>query len=181
MRRALVTVITTVMVVSLTAGPAGATPELVKTTGPLPLVQSAVIEGACPFPVIWTDRGGRTLTTWARGKDIVMQRITGSSLVVLTNGVSGLALTFDVKETATIVYDLRRASATTVQVGSSGLFYDPGTISGAPSFTWYGGVAATSGHLDAKTWLYDDVEWQRHAGLEGDVCDMLVSGLKTRH
>ncbi|HEY6568079.1 MAG TPA: hypothetical protein VI341_11245 [Actinomycetota bacterium] len=181
MRRALVTVITTVLLVSVFAGPAGARSDLVTTTGPMPLVQGAVIDGACPFPVIWTDRGGRTLTTWARGKDIVMQRITGSSQVVLENGASGLALTFDIKETSTIVYDLRRGSATTVQIGSSGLFFDPGTISGAPSFTWYGGVAATSGRLDQKTWLYDDVEWQRHAGLEGDVCDMLVSGLKTRH
>ena len=181
MRRAMVMMITTAMVVAVSAGPAGASSKLVKTTGPLPLVQGVVIEGACPFPVIWDDRGGRTLTTWADGKDIVMQRITGSSQVVLTNGASGLALTFDIKETATIVYDLQRGSATTLQAGSSGLFYDPGTISGAPSFTWYGGVAATSGRLDPRTWLYQDVEWQRHAGLEGDVCDMLVSGLKTRH
>ncbi len=181
MRRAVMTLISTVLLVTVVAGPADAGQKLSMTSGPLPLVQGVVIDGACPFPVIWTDRGGRTLTTWTRGEDIVMQRITGSSKVVLENGVSGLALTFDIKETATIVYDLQRGSATTVQTGPSGLVYDPGTISGTSSFTWYGGIAATSGRLDQKTWLYDDVEWQWHAGLEGDVCDMLVSGLKTRH
>ena len=99
MRRAVVTLISTVLLVTVIAGPADAGQKLTTTSGPLPLVQGAVIEGACPFPVIWTDRGGRTLTTWSRGKDIVMQRITGSSQVVLENGVSGLTLTFDIKET----------------------------------------------------------------------------------
>jgi hypothetical protein len=180
MRRVTVMFITTVMVLAIAASPAEAGSKLTKTTGPLPLTQGAVIQGACPFPVIWTDRGGRTLTTWALGKGIVTQRITGRSQVVLTNGASGLALTFDIDETITIAYD-QRGDATTVQFGPSGLIFDPGTITGTDSFTWYGGIAATSGHLDPRTWLYSDVKWQRHAGLEGDVCDMLVSGLKTRH
>ena len=72
-------------------------------------------------------------------------------------------------------------AATTLQGGSSGLVFDPGTISGAGSFTWYGGAALTTGRLDPKTLLYTDVESQHTVGLEGDVCDMLVSGLKTRH
>jgi hypothetical protein len=101
--------------------------------------------------------------------------------VVLTNGATGLELTFDIKETSTIVYDQQRGTATTVQIGTSGLFYDPGTISGAGSFTWYGGAALTTGRLDAKTLLYTDVESQHTIGIEGDVCEMLVSGLKTRH
>jgi hypothetical protein len=181
MRRATMVVITAVMVLTMVAGPADAASRIVGKTGPLPMVQGAVIQGACPFPVIWTDRGGRTLTTYTRGDTVVGQRITGTSQVVLTNGASGLQLTFDIDETATIAYDLRRGTATTVQIGSSGLFFDPGTISGEPSFTWYGGVAATSGRLDPKTLLYRDVEWQRNAGIQGDVCEMLVSGLKTRH
>ncbi len=101
--------------------------------------------------------------------------------MVLTNGASGLELTFDIKETTTIVYDQQRGTATTLQGGSSGLVFDPGTISGAGSFTWYGGAALTTGRLDPKTLLYTDVESQHTVGLEGDVCDMLVSGLKTRH
>ena len=112
---------------------------------------------------------------------IVSQRITGTSKVILTNGASGLELTFDIKETTTIVYDQQRGAATTLQGGSSGLVFDPGTISGAGSFTWYGGAALTTGRLDPKTLLYTDVESQHTVGLEGDVCDMLVSGLKTRH
>jgi hypothetical protein len=181
MRRAMVVVFSAVMVLAMAAGPVEARPSITTKTGPLPMVQGVEIRGACPFPVIWTDRGGRTLTTVFRDDDIVLQRITGSSQVILTNGNTKLELTFDIKETATMVYDLRRGSVTTLQVGSSGLIFDPGTISHVPSFTWYGGVAATSGRLDPNTLLYTDVERQRHQGLEGDVCDMLVSGLKTRH
>jgi hypothetical protein len=181
MRRVMVVVLSAVMASAMVVGPAEALPSITTKTGPLPMVQGVEIRGACPFPVIWTDRGGRTLTTVFRDDDIVLQRITGSSQVILTNGASGQQLTFDIKETATMVYDSRRGTVTTLQVGSSGLIYDPGTISHAPSFTWYGGVAATSGRLDPKTLLYTDVESQRHHGLEGDVCDMLVSGLKTRH
>lgn len=182
MRRAIVIVFSAVMVLVTAAGPVEARPSITTKTGPLPLVQGVEIRGACPgIPVIWTDRGGRTLTTVFRGDDIVLQRITGSSQVVLTNGITKLELTFDIQETATMVYDLRRGSVTTLQKGSSGLIYDPGTISQHPSFTWYGGVAATSGRLDPNTLLYTDVVSQRHRGLEGDVCEMLVSGLKTRH
>ena len=181
MRRATMVVLSAIMMLAMVAGPADAVSRLQKTTGPLPMVQGYVIEGACPFPVIWTDRGGRTLTTWERDHTIVSQRITGTSKVVLTNGASGLELTFDINETTTIVYDQQRGTATTLQGGSSGLVFDPGTISGAGSFTWYGGAALTTGRLDPKTLLYTDVESQHTVGLEGDVCDMLVSGLKTRH
>ena len=167
MRRATMVVLSAVMVLAMVAGPAEAVSRLQKTTGPLPMVQGYVIEGACPFPVIWTDRGGRTLTTWERDHTIVSQRITGTSKVVLTNGANGLELTFDIKETTTIVYDQQRGTATTLQIGSSGLFYDPGTISGEGSFTWYGGAALTTGRLDPKTLLYTDVESQHTVGPRG--------------
>jgi len=181
MRRVTMVILSAVMLLTLVAGPADAGSRLVTKTGPLPSVQGVVIEGACPFPVMWFDRGGRTLTTYYRNDVIVGQKITGTSNVILTNMASGLELTFAIKETQSIVYDLQRGSATTIQIGSSGLFYDPGTISGAGSFTWYGGAALTTGRLDPKTLLYNDVESQHTVGLEGDVCDMLVSGLKTRH
>ena len=177
MRRATMVILSAVMLLTLVAGPADAGSRLVTKTGPLPLVQGVVIEGACPFPVMWFDRGGRTLTTYYRNDVIVGQRITGTSNVILTNMASGLELTFAIQETQSIAYDLRRGSATTVQIGSSGLFYDPGTISGQRARS--PGTAARprpSGRLDPKTLLYQDVEWQRNAGIEGDVCDMLVTG-----
>ncbi len=181
MRRIAMMVTAAITLVAVAAGPAEAGTTLTRITGPLPHGQDVTIRGACLDPVVWHDRGGRTLTTVAKGRDIVMQRITGTSRVVLTNGRSGLELIFDIEETTTIVYDPRRGSATSVQVGSSGLIYDPDPIPGAGSFTWYGGMAVTSGRIDPNTLLYADVERQRHSGLEGDVCDMLVSGLKTRH
>ena len=132
MRRATMVILSAVMLLTLVAGPADAGSRLVTKTGPLPSVQGVVIEGACPFPVMWFDRGGRTLTTYYRNDVIVGQKITGTSNVILTNMASGLELTFAIQETQSIAYDLQRGSATTVQIGSSGLFYDPGTISGQP-------------------------------------------------
>ncbi len=181
MRRMTTSMFVAALMIGAAAGPTNAQPATSKTTGPLPVVKEAVISGACPFDVLWTDRGGRTLTTWARGRDIVRQQITGVSQVVLANASTGLTVPFDISETTTIVYNPRRGTATTVQFGDSGLIFDTGTATRRGSFTWYGGVAATSGSLDPATLLYTDVRWQRHAGLEGDVCEMLVSGLKTRH
>jgi hypothetical protein len=181
MRRATMVLLSAVMMLAIVAGPADAVSRLQKTAGPLPTVKGFVIERACPFPVIWTDRGGRTLTTWDRDHTIVSQRITGTSRVVLTNGATGLELAFDIKETTSILYDQQRGTATTLQRGSSGLVFDTGTISGAGSFTWYAGAALTTGWLDPTTLLYTDIASQHTVGLEGDVCEMLVSGLKTRH
>jgi hypothetical protein len=180
MRRLTVTLLTLTMTIGLGAGPAHARARLSKTTGPLPAVKDAVIHGACSFDVLWSDRGGRTLTTWARGRSILRQEITGTSQVILTNADTKLSVTFDIDETATLLYG-GRGVVTTFQAGDSGLIFDPGTSTRAGSFTWYGGVAATRGHLDPNTLLYSDVSWQRRFGPAGDVCEMLVTGLKTRH
>jgi hypothetical protein len=73
-------------------------------------------------------------------------------------------------------------SVTLTQRGSSGLLVDPGTVTGSPSLTWYGGTAATTGTLaDDGTFRFDEVTTQSLNGFGGDVCEMLVSGLKTRH
>ena len=109
------------------------------------------------------------------------QRITGTSNVILTNRPPGWSSRSTSRRRPV---DRLRPPAwhrTTVQTDRPGLVFDPGTISGAGSFTWYGGAALTTGRLDPKTLLYTDVESQHTVGLEGDVCDMLVSGLKTRH
>ena len=147
---------------------------------PLPAAKDVIVEG-CPFPVIWTDRGGRTMTTvYGVSGDIVLRRITGTSTVVLTNGVNGLQLSFDIDETMTITPRGDGVSSVT-QIGSSGLINDPGTTTGSPSFTWYGGKAFTTGTIDPRSLVMTDVVSQRFVGIEGDVCDMLITGLKSRH
>lgn len=150
------------------------------TTEPLPLVQGLRIEHVCPFPVDYTDRGGRTLTIrYDRTGRIVRQTISGSSTVVLTNLATGLEVPFDIDEKTSVVFH-RDGTSTAVQFGTSGIALDPGTTTGAPSLVWYGGAVLTRGDFD-RTFLFSDVTRQRRLGIEGDICEMLVTGLKTRH
>jgi hypothetical protein len=160
------------------AAPAGAVTTT--KTGPFPAFQDLRIAG-CPFPVLLTDRGGRTLTTTYEDDRVVRHVVTGSSAVELKNGETGRTLTFTIKERAVYVVN-DDGSVTLTQRGSSGLLVDPGTVTGSPSLTWYGGTAATTGTLaDDGTFRFDEVTTQSLNGFGGDVCEMLVSGLKTRH
>lgn len=179
LRRASISLILAVVLGLVVIAPASAGGATTKT-GPLPLVQGLRIENVCPFPVDWTDRGGRTLTTrFDRTGRIVSQTISGASTVVLTNLATDLSVSFDIDELTTIVHH-RDGTATMLQLGSSGIGLEPGTSTRNPSLVWYGGAVLARGTLD-RTFLFADVTRQRRVGIEGDICEMLVSGLKTRH
>jgi hypothetical protein len=165
----------------LLAAPAAAADRTTPTIGPLPTVQNLPIAG-CTFAVLMTDRGGRTLTTTYDGDTVVRQMITGASDVELTNASSGNTLPLTIQERA--VYELHADGTTTLtQTGQSGLAIDPGTITHTPNITWFSGTATTVGRLDAtaKIPLFATVEKQSVSGLADDVCEMLETGLKTRH
>lgn len=167
--------------VGLLAVPAAAADGTTTKTGPLPLVKDLALAG-CEFPVLMTDRGGRTLTTTYDGETVVRQVITGSSDVELRNAVSGAKLVFTIKERA--VYDIAADGTTTLtQTGVSGLAIDSGTVTGSRNLTWYAGRARTVGRLDPaeKIPLLATVDEQSVSGLGGDVCEMLLTGLKSRH
>jgi hypothetical protein len=165
----------------LLGAPAAAADGLTTKTGPLPVVKDLVLAG-CDFPVLMTDRGGRTLTTTFDGETVVRQVITGSSDVELTNGATGAKLEFTIRERA--AYEIGADGTTALtQTGDSGLAIDPGTVTGSPNLTWYAGRATTVGRLDPaeKIPLFATVEEQVVAGFTGDVCEMLQTGLKSRH
>ena len=65
----------------------------------LPLVQGHVIENVCEFPVEYTDRGGRILTTvYDRTGRIVAQTISGTSIVELRNLATDHTESFEIDE-----------------------------------------------------------------------------------
>jgi YD repeat-containing protein len=177
------TTILLALVVSVTLG-LGAAPA--QTLGrstksePLPMVQGYVIENVCEFPVEYTDRGGRTLTTrYDRAGRIVSQSITGTSTVELRNLATDATESFQVDERTTITHH-RDGTATVIQLGSSGIALDPGTSTRTPDLVWYGGLVVSRGTLD-RSLLLVDVTRQQRFGIEADICDILVSGLKPRH
>lgn len=179
LRRASLSLVLAVVVGLVVIAPAQADGATTKA-GPLPLVQGLRIENVCPFPVDWTDRGGRMLTTrFDRTGRVVSETISGTSTVVLTNLDTRLSVSFDIEELTTIVHH-RDGTVTMLQLGSSGIALEPGTSINDPSLVWYGGAVLSRGTLD-RTFLFADVTRQRRVGIEGDICEMLVSGLKTRH
>ena len=147
---------------------------------PLPRVQGHVIENVCAFPVEYTDRGGRVLTTrFDRSGAMTSQTISGTSLVELRNLATDATETFEINELTTITYH-RDGTVTVVQLGTSGIAIDPGTSTRTPDLVWYGGLVVSRGTLD-RSFLLADVTRQTRVGVEGDICDILVTGLKTRH
>jgi YD repeat-containing protein len=148
---------------------------------PLPPTAGYVIENVCDFPVGYTDRGGRMVTTrYDRTGRLVSRTITGTSTVELRNLATDAVESFQISERTTIVYH-RDGTATVVQLGSSGIALDPGTSTRTPDLIWYGGLVQSRGTLDERTLLFVDVTQQRRVGIEADICDILVSGLKPRH
>jgi hypothetical protein len=150
-----------------------------KVTGPLPARQGVILTGVCGFPVQLDERGGLVLTTtYDAARTPLRYEITGSQTTVLTNLANGLHLSFDTLGRTTIVPN-GDGTFTATQVGS-GLAIDAGTTSGDPTLAWFTGRVVSRGTLDQVSLLLD-VASQQRTGVSSDICDMLVSGLKTRH
>lgn len=179
MRRSLAIAVSLVCALLLWVPAASAGGRPTVTTVQYAPLQGIILDGVCNFPVQLDERGSRTVTSvFDRSGRMVAQHLTGGFQVVLTNLSNGINLPFDVGATD-IVY-LRDGSATILQTGRSGIAYDQGLVSGQRSFTWFSGAVITTGTVDPKDFTVD-VTSQRRFGLQDDICEMLVTGLKTRH
>ena len=178
-RRSTISLLASLALALVVAAPASAARTSTKVE-PLPLVQGHIIENVCDFPVEYTDRGGRVLTTrYNRAGVMTSQTISGTSNVELRNLATDATETFEIDELTSITYR-RDGTVTVVQLGSSGIAIDPGTSTRTPDLVWYGGLVVSRGTLD-RSFLLADVTRQTRIGVEGDICDILVTGLKTRH
>ena len=156
-----------------------AAPTTTTVSGPFPARQGVVLDGICGFPVQLDERGGLTLTTtYDAARTPLRYEISGTQTTVLTNMSNGLALRFDTLGRTTIVPN-GDGTFTMTQVGS-GLAIDAGTISGDPTLAWFTGRVVSRGTLDEGTFVLD-VASQQRTGVVSDICEMLVTGLKTRH
>lgn len=167
-----------IALLSAPAGPAAAD----TVVQPLPGLPDVSIDGACGegFPVMWTDRGGRTLsTTFDDSGEIVRQVISGSSIVEYSNPALGIVVPFDVRGTTTIVYGAD-GFATVTQKGPSFIATDMGFNTKQPVLLWGSGKAVSTGIYDKRQHTLD-VYSKSLTGRYSDICEMLVSGLKTRH
>jgi hypothetical protein len=150
-----------------------------KVTTPLAARQGVILTDACPFPVQLDERGGLVVTTTLDASGTPLRYdIRGRQTTVLTNLSNGLTLSFDTFGRTTIVPN-GDGTFTMTQEGS-GLAIDPATTEGEPTLAWFTGTVVSTGTLDERS-LVLDVEDQTRSGIVSDVCEMLVSGLKTRH
>ena len=163
------------MTLTMPTGHAWADTVRVDVIGPL---QGIPLTGVCPFPVTLTDRDTRTVTSYIdeTGR-VVRQTVSGGVSTELRNEVNGIALLF-ATGALSVVYH-QDPTATVTQKGS-GLAYDQGTATGTPGLVWFSGKVVTRGVFDDKS-LTIQVSSQTVKGRASDVCDMLVTGLKTRH
>ena len=163
MRRTLAIAISCLCALVLFAPPAHARGGPTVTTQVLAPLQGIVLEGVCPFPVRWDERGGRTLTTvYDRSGRMVAQHLSGGFDVVLTNTAKGSSSRsrLAARHRPPPERDRHRAPAR-----RSGIAYDQGRVSGVPSLSWFSGTVITSGTVDPKTFTID-VTSQRRFGLK---------------
>jgi hypothetical protein len=133
--------------------------------------------GVCPFTISAQERSGHPgyLTLDDNG-EVVQVQFGGSYETVLSS--SDGSLTFETIGT-TVVTANADGTWTMVQKGSGLAVVPPGDPSG-PKLVWFTGRVTSVGSFDAKTLTFVP-QSQVRSGIDSNICEMLVTGLKTRH
>lgn len=172
MRRS-ITVMLAGLALLASAAPAQATTR-VPFVGP---ARSYELVGVCPFTISAQERAGHPgyLTLDDNG-EVVQVQFRGSFDTVLSSSQG--SLTFE-SIGSTVVTANGDGTWTMVQKGS-GLAVVPASDPEGPKLVWFTGVVTSIGTFDSKT-LEFVPQSQVRSGVDSNVCEMLVTGLKTRH
>lgn len=172
MRRS-ITVMLAGLALLASAAPAQATTR-VPFVGP---ARSYELVGVCPFTISAQERAGHPgyLTIDDNG-EVVQVQFRGSFDTVLSSSQG--SLTFE-SIGSTVVTANGDGTWTMVQKGS-GLAVVPASDPEGPKLVWFTGVVTSIGTFDSKT-LEFVPQSQVRSGVDSNVCEMLVTGLKTRH
>jgi hypothetical protein len=155
------------------AAPAQATTR-VPFVGP---ARSYELVGVCPFTISAQERAGHPgyLTIDDNG-EVVQVQFQGSFDTVLSSSLGELVF-----ETigSTVVTANADGTWTMVQKGS-GLAVVPATDPAGPKLVWFTGKVTSIGSFDSKDLTFVP-QSQVREGIDSNICEMLVTGLKTRH
>ena len=172
MRRS-ITVLLAGLALLASAAPAQATTR-VPFVGP---ARSYELVGVCPFTISAQERAGHPgyLTIDDNG-EVVQVQFQGSFDTVLSSSLGELVF-----ETigSTVVTANADGTWTMVQKGS-GLAVVPATDPAGPKLVWFTGKVTSIGSFDSKDLTFVP-QSQVRSGVDSNICDMLVTGLKTRH
>ena len=160
----------------------GAAPVHARTTARVPFVgpaRSYQLDGGvvCPFTVSAQERSGHpgTLTLNDKG-EVVGVQFHGSYDTLLSSSHGDL--TFESWGVTTITAN-RDGTWTMLQVGS-GIAVVPPSDPAGPKLVWFTGAVISVGDFDAKNLSFVPRS-QIRVGSDSNICNMLVTGIKTRH
>ena len=134
--------------------------------------------GVCPGVIISAqERAGHPgyLTLDDNG-EVVQVQFQGSFDTVLSSSLGELDLQ---SIGSTVVTANADGTWTMVQKGS-GLAVVPATDPAGPKLVWFTGKVTSVGSFDSKNLTFVP-QTQVRSGIDSNICEMLVSGLKTRH
>jgi len=155
------------------AAPAQATTR-VPFVGP---ARSYELVGVCPFTISAQERAGHPgYLTFDDNGEVVQVQFQGSFDTVLSSSLGELVF-----ETigSTVVTANADGTWTMVQKGS-GLAVVPATDPAGPKLVWFTGKVTSIGSFDSKDLTFVP-QSQVREGIDSNICEMLVTGLKTRH
>jgi hypothetical protein len=139
--------------------------------------RSYKLEGVCPFTISAQERAGHSgFLTLDDNGEVVQVSFQGSYDTVLSSSLGELAF-----ETigSTVVTANGDGTWTMVQKGT-GLAVVPSGDPAGPALAWFTGRVTSVGDFDSKTLTFVP-RTQVRSGIASNVCEMLVTGLKTRH
>jgi hypothetical protein len=139
--------------------------------------RSYELTGVCPFTIFAQERSGHPgFLTLDDSGEVIGVQFEGSFDTVLSSSMGELAF-----ETigSTVITANGDGTWTMVQKGT-GLAVVPADDPDGPTLLWFTGRVTSVGTFDPKDLTFVATS-QVRSGIAGDVCDMLVTGLKTRH
>jgi len=146
----------------------------------VPRRDATPLEKACAFAVVATDRSVQRATSVFTddGLTLLKRSISGSQQTVFEWVNSGSTVTIETIGGTTITRN-DDGTYTLVQKGS-GFWFDDGTYSGIAELTRFTGTVRAVGYYDAKSFTFQPIS-RTISGVTSSICEMLVTGLKTRH
>ena len=176
MRRILLGMTIAVTVLAMSA-PAWATITLKEF---VPRRDATPLEKACSFEVVATDRSVQRATGIFTddGTTLLKRSISGSQQTVFEWVNSGATVSIETIGSTTVTRN-DDGTSTLVQKGS-GFWFDDGTYSGTAELIRFTGTIRAVGYYDAKSFTFQPIS-RTITGVTSSICEMLVTGLKTRH
>ncbi len=176
MRRILLGMTIAVTVLAMNA-PAWATITLKEF---VPRRDATPLEKACSFEVVATDRSVQRATGIFTddGTTLLKRSISGSQQTVFEWVNSGATVSIETIGSTTVTRN-DDGTYTLVQKGS-GFWFDDGTYSSTAELIRFTGTIRAVGYYDAKSFTFQPIS-RTITGVTSSICEMLVTGLKTRH